>query len=198
MFSKGNNMFQQKVKAESEAIKQLLGFVPPKIEELRKEMDTYVDSQKEEYEEWDEGLQKYVVRVWLPSIDTSIVDDMLDLFYSSVVGRIYSFAENGLRILSGLTSKPKSPKGLPALCDLDLYYQEIINKYSITLPSIEVLWPDKVVFHKMRKEITHKGKCHLTETEKAGLQTNVENVLKMLLFVEEQIRTKSSSTESVI
>lgn len=145
----------------------------------------------EEYEEWDEDLYKHVVRVWHPSIDTSFVDDMLDLFYSSIVGRIYSYAENGLRVLSGVTSKPKSPKGLPALCDLDLYYQEIINKYNITLPSIEVLWSDKVVFHKIRKEITHKGKCYLTETEKAGLQTNVESVLKMLLFVEEQIRIKS-------
>jgi len=112
------------------------------------------------------------------------------VFYTSIVGRIYSMAEEGLKVLSGITGKPKTPKGLPAMSDLDLYYQEIINKYKVTLPSIETLWPDKVKFHLLRKEITHKGKCHLTEIEKTGLQANIESVLKMLLFVEEKTRDK--------
>ncbi len=189
MFSKGNNMFQQKVKAESEAIKKLLGFVPEELEKLREEMESYADSQIEEYEDWDEDLQKYVTKMWRPTVDTTIIDEMLDVFYTSIVGRIYSMAEEGLKALSGITGKPKTPAGLPAMSDLDLYYQEIVNKKSLPLPSIEILWPDKSNFHRLRIEITHNGRCHLSESEIKTLIPNIENVLKMLLSIEEQIRT---------
>jgi len=189
MVSKGNNMFQQKVKTEAEAMKKLLGFVPEELEKLRKEMESYADSQIEEYEDWDEDLQKYVTKIWRPTVDTTIIDEMLDVFYTSIVGRIYSMAEEGLKALSGITGKPKTPKGLPAMNDLDLYYQEIVNKKSLPLPSIEMFWPDKSNFHHLRKEITHKGKCHLSKTEVNALTPNIENVLKMLLFIEEQIRS---------
>jgi len=189
MVSRGNNMFQQKVKNEAEALKKLLNFVPKELEELRGEMESYADSQKVEYEDWDEDLQKYVTKIWQPTVDTTIIDEMKDVFYTSIVGRIYSMAEDGLKALSGIASKPKTPKGLPAMNDLDLYYQEIINKRTLSLPSIEVFWPDKSNFHHLRKEITHKGKCHLSESEVNTLIPNIENVLKMLLSIEEQIRT---------
>lgn len=189
MVSKGNNMFQQKVKADAEAIINLLGFVPKELEELRKEMESCVDYQMVEYVDWDEDLQKYVTKIWRPTIDITIIDDMLDVFYTSIVGRIFSMAEDGLKVLSGITGKPNTPKGIPAMSDLDLYYQEIINKKALSLPSIEVLWPDKSNFHRLRKEITHKGKCHLSESEIKTLIPNIENVLKMLLSIEEQIRT---------
>ena len=191
-------MFQQKVKTEAEAIKKLLGFVPKELEKLREEMESYADSQKEEYEDWDEDLQKYITKIWQPTVDTSIIDEMKDVFYTSIVGRIFSMAEDGLKALSGITGKPKTPKGAPAMNDLDLYYQEIISKRTLPLPSIEVLWPDKSNFHRLRKEITHKGKCHLSESEIKTLVPNIENVQKLLLLVEEQIRKADPSFRPVL
>lgn len=191
MISEGNNMFQQKVKAEAKAIQELLGFVPQKLEELRKEMESYLGFQKEEYEEWDEESQTNIQRVWHPNIDTSVFDEMLDVFYISIVGRIYSFAEYGLKELSGVSGKLKPPKGQQTPSDIDLYYQEIQNKKGVALPPIETLWSGKVEFHNMRRQVIHNGKCYLTETEKAGLSSNIDSILKMLLFVEEQIRNKS-------
>ena len=144
MIAKGNNWFQSYVKQEAETIENLLDFVPKKLEELRKEIEDSVKCiPSVEYEEWDPELEKKVERLWSPTVDTSIVDEMLDLFYATMVARIYSFAENGLRILSGSSSKPKfkGQRGQKQPSDLDLYYQAIMKKYEINLPQIENLWP---------------------------------------------------------
>lgn len=188
-------MFQSYVKQEAEATEHLLGFVPMKLEELKKEMeDSVKDIPSVKYEEWDCELEKNVVRTWYPFVDTSIVEEMLNLFYSTIVVRIYTFAENGLRILSEISTKPKQPKGLSGQkqqSDIDLYYQEIEKKQGISLPPIETLWPNKDSFHALRKRITHHGQNQLTKQESDSLSTELETILKMLLFIEEQIRVKN-------
>lgn len=111
-----------------------------------------------------------------------------------MVLRIYSFAENGLKVLSEISKKPKQTKGQSGQkqpSDIDLYYREIEKKYGIILPPIETLWPDKDSFHALRKRITHHGQNQLTKQESDSLSTELETIMKMLLFVEEQIRVKN-------
>ena len=200
MIAKGNNWFQSYVKQEAETIENLLDFVPKKLEELRKEMEDSVKCiPSVEYEEWDPELEKNVERLWSPTVDTSIVDEMLDLFYATMVARIYSFAENGLRILSGSSSKPKfkGQRGQKQPSDLDLYYQAIMKKYEINLPQIENLWPNKNDVHNLRKQITHKGGSPLTEVVK-HLSIDLDDVSKMLLFVEEKILENNPCYDSIV
>lgn len=199
MFAKGNNMFQGSVKQEAESISNLLAFVPVELEKLRKRMQSEIEFvEPEECEEWDEDQQKFVLRMWYPSVDTSIVDEMLDTFYSSIVGKIYNYAENGLRILADVVHKPKFPKGKKRPSDIDLYFQEIERKQGITLPPIEELWPNKENFHSLRKQITHYGKGYLKTKEIEQLDKDLNDVLNMLLFIEEQIRQANPNFRPVL
>ena len=192
MFGKGNNMFQGKVKHEAEAIKNLLAFVPEQLEKLRDEMNASIEAvEPVEYEEWDYYENKVVPRIWYPSVDTSIIDEMKDAFYLSIVEKIYSFAENGLKILSGVESRPHRSSKQKTLSDIDVYLQKIEKEHEITLPPIEDLWPNKDTFHLLRKQIAHHGQDHLTKTEIDHLATELGDALKLLLCVEERIRDKN-------
>ena len=197
MFAKGNTMFQGKVKHEAEAIRSLHNFVPEKLENLRDEMKASIETvEPVEYEEWDCYENKVVPRIWYPDVDTSIIDEMEDAFYLSIVERIYSFAESGLKILSGVKSKPHRSKEQKTLSDVDVYLQRIEKNQEITLPPIENLWPNKDGFHLLRKQIAHHGKDHLTDTEVNHLATDLDDALHMLLFVEEKIREKNPNYNS--
>ncbi len=194
MIGKGRNMFQANTMQEAESINNLLDFVPEKLEKMREEIIASIQAESQEVEEWNEESQRYEKSVWFPSYDFGFVDYMLDAFFSSMVLRIYSFAENGLKVLSEISKKPKQTKGQSGQkqpSDIDLYYQGIEKKQGITLPPIETLWPDKASFHALRKRITHHGQNQMTKQESDSLSTELETIMKMLLFVEEQIRVKN-------
>lgn len=189
-------MFQANTMQEAESINNLLDFVPKKLEKMREEIIASIEAESEEIEEWNEESQKYEKSVWFPSYDFGFIDFMLDAFYSSMVLRIYSFAENGLKVLAEISTRLKQPKGHSGQkqpSDIDLYYQEIEKKQGITLPPIETLWPDKASFHSLRKQITHDGKCNLTKADEEHLSVVLDDALKMLLSVEEKIREKNPS-----
>ena len=188
MIAKGRNLFQSKVYSDAEAIKNLLTTVPNFLTKLSQELETADNAISEEYEEWDFELQKKVLRVWHPSTDTTFIWEMMDVFYTSIVIKKDSFVENGLRTLLGENTKPKPPKGQKVPSDIDLYYSKIKEKYAVVLPDIKTLWPNKDNFHMIRKDIVHHGKCCITKEEVNHLPVDVDDTLKMLLFIEEGLR----------
>ena len=193
MIAKGNNMFQIKVKDEAQAIENLLLSGPNQLEKDRQKVEDEADKDSDVFDVWDDETQSNVPYVCRPSTDTEFIDNMLDEFYTAMVVKIYSFAENGLQLLLGTHDKLKNPKGKSGQrqpSNLDLYYQAIGEKYEVDLPKIENLWPNKNGFHSLRIHVTHKGKSYLTKEEIEHLSIDVDDVLKMLLFVEEKIREK--------
>lgn len=187
MFGKGKSDFQAYVEATQQAITNMLTFFPQKLEELRNEIERECEKIIEEHQVWNEKTQDVDYTRSHPIADTSFIDEMKDLFYTAMVNRIYSFAEDGLIKLSGCTQKPKASKGQRQLSDVDLYFQKIADAHP-NMPTIDTLWPQKISFHRLRNDVVHHGKKQLEPFEIKMLSDNTNQIALLLTTIENIIR----------
>ena len=63
------------VEDKAESLKLLLSIVPDYISDMRNKVEEEAHSVSEEYTEWDEDAQKEIVRIWHPTLDTTIFEE---------------------------------------------------------------------------------------------------------------------------
>lgn len=196
MIAKGRTNYQAMVEDRAESLKLLLSIVPDYISDMRNKVEEEAHSVSEEYTEWDEDAQKEIVRIWHPTLDTTIFDDMLCDFYASMMQRVYSYAEICMLELCkdkkvaqeerfAYMDNPENEK----ISNLTFYYRMVQNENEISLPAIKRIWTSYRDFHDVRNEITHKELSKSTSREL--IEKSIEEVHKLLLNTEKTILTNN-------
>lgn len=192
MLAKGRTNYQAMVEDRAKSLKYLLSFVTDSINEIRNDIIDKANSATEEYIEWDEDAQKEVVKIWHPSIDTGVFDDMLDDFYASMMQRVYSYAE--ICILELCMNKKsaqeerriymENPEN-ETISTIVFYYKQVQKERGIILPGIKRIWTNYRDFHNERNKITHS---ELSKSfSKEYIEKNINEVCKLLLNTEQTI-----------
>ncbi len=192
MLAKGRTNYQAMVEDRAKSLKYLLSFVTDNINEIRNDIIDKANSATEEYIEWDEDAQKEVVKIWHPSIDTGVFDDMLDDFYASMMQRVYSYAE--ICILELCMNKKsaqeerriymENPEN-ETISTIVFYYKQVQKERGIILPGIKRIWTNYRDFHNERNKITHS---ELSKSfSKEYIEKNINEVCKLLLNTEQTI-----------
>ncbi len=182
------------VEDKAESLKLLLSIVPDYISDMRNKVEEEAHSVSEEYTEWDEDAQKEIVRIWHPTLDTTIFEEMLCDFYASMMQRVYSYAEICMLELCkdkkvaqeerfAYMDNPENEK----ISNLTFYYRMVQNENEISLPAIKRIWTSYREFHDVRNKITHieLSKSLTGET----IEKNIEEVCQLLLNTENAILT---------
>lgn len=196
MIAKGRTNYQAMVEDKAESLKLLLSIVPDYISDMRNKVEEEAYSVSEEYTEWDNDAKKEIVRTWHPSVDTTIFDDMLCVFYASMMQRVYSYAEICMLELCkdkkvaqeerfAYMDNPEKEK----ISNLTFYYRMVQNENGISLPAIKRIWTSYREFHDVRNEITHKELSKSTSREL--IEKSIEEVHKLLLNTEKTILTNN-------
>jgi len=173
-----NSMYKGSVTNIKESLLFLLSILPEKLKEIDKEINEEMESQKQEYEEWDEEQQKYITQTWYPNYYFPYLDYADVCFFGSMVQQIYSFAEIGLKTLS---SKEYTSNIVFS------HYNNIKKSQNIELKPLKEIWTHYDKFRKIRNELTHNTISSQNINFKF-LEENVNQIADLLYYVENEVK----------
>lgn len=157
--SKGMTNRGWKIHEKARCLQYLLTSVMESVDKMRISMFKNISKLADAESEGDVEIRQECEQYYLNFFNTSIPNDMEQIFLQSMVVQIYTYIES---ILKDIAQNKKQDKGLSKV---ESFYNHIQTEKKLCLGPITNYIPDWIRLYDMRNDCTHNGNTtgHLTQ-----------------------------------